>query len=95
MKTCRNCKRELGAELVTLCPKHAAIDELIAAVKEMRIRITDLFDRHERPTYITDTEAECDFQLTIASATAALKSAGALSKGMTDGEKWQKENGVF
>jgi hypothetical protein len=51
----------------------AAAPELLEACKEQIIRLTDLFDRHERPTYNRD--AQSDLDLILASGLAAIAKA--------------------
>lgn len=53
----------------------AAAPDLFAALEEMVRRYTDLFDRHERPTYHKNSNADEDLRLALTTATLALEKA--------------------
>ncbi len=46
--------------------------ELEAACREQMIRLTDLFDRHERPTYAEGSNPDTDLDLILATGREAL-----------------------
>lgn len=51
----------------------AAAPELLEACQEQQIRLRDLFDRHERPTYSRD--ADSDLDLLLATGREAIRRA--------------------
>lgn len=58
------------------CSDQAAlVKELSVAVEEQMIRLTDLFDRHERQTYAASSNPDTDLDLILATGRKALSKA--------------------
>jgi hypothetical protein len=53
----------------------SAEPELLEAVKELQIRVTDLFNRHERHTYAPNSNPEDDLDIILVSSRTAIAKA--------------------
>ncbi len=51
----------------------ASAPDLLEACKESIIRLTDLFNRHERPTYLHPSNANSDLELLLATCRNAIQ----------------------